>query len=229
MEKEIAVENAMTNILDGKINNSNKGKLPITPFALNAIPKNRQIVISEEALNELKSIREYTLTTNKEIAFYIFGEEQENAILWLDTVITDYDIKHNGSANFESIKIFLKQFISEYKKGEYNDAKQVVCCGHTHSRSSETYDNLSLDDLAAYITFVNSDEVFKNNGMATIGCLLNPSGDYNFYAYNYDVDKNQIHIFNEVYAAYNNGMKEQLPAYQKGQYQIDESYKNHLI
>ncbi len=61
---------------------------PISPAKMGNVNANNNVVITEEAYRELMVIRNITLSTSKEVAYLIFGEEKPNGTIWLDTVVS---------------------------------------------------------------------------------------------------------------------------------------------
>ena len=103
---------------------------PISPVKMGKVSMKNNIVITEEAYNELIRIRNITHQTNQEVAFLIFGEEKPNGTVWLDTVISTYQPSSRTSASFDGINESLNEYVRDIALGEYdNENKQIIVKG----------------------------------------------------------------------------------------------------
>lgn len=191
---------------------------PISPLEMGHVNSENNIVITEETYLELQKIREITEKTNKEVAYFIFGEEKPNGTVWLDTVISGYKPSSATSASFNDINKVLNDYVKGIENGEYNGTnKQIICHGHTHTISPVS-DNFSFGDLISYVEFANLHPLSQKRQVETIGMLMPPCGDFNFILYENNPRYEGFYTFPNVYMRYNNGDAIQLPAYTKGNY-----------
>lgn len=204
-----------------KYNYSNSEMTPISPAKMENVNSRHNVVITEEAYNDLKRIRTITKQTNNEVAFILLGEEKPNGTVWLDTVLSTFKPSLRTQANFDEINYALSKYIKEISQGKYNNAnKQIVCHGHTHG-TSPVSDNFSFGDLISYVEFNNLHPLFINRQVETMALLLPPSGDFNFIMYENNPIYEGFYTFPSVYLRYNDGHAEKLPAYQNGNYLVN--------
>ena len=201
-----------------KYNYGDPENTPISPAKMGNVNTNNNIVITEEAYKDLIRIRNITRETNKEVAYFIFGEEKPNGTVWLDTVISTFKPSERTSANFDGINEILTEYVRNIENGEYNKSnKQVICHGHTHG-TSPVSDNFSFGDLISYVEFNNLHPLFKNRQIETMAMLMPPSGDFNFIMYENNKAYEGFYTFPTVYLRQDNGNAITLPAYQNGNY-----------
>lgn len=191
---------------------------PISPLEMGKVNEKHNVVITEEAYQELIRIRNVTNQTNLEVAYLIFGEEKQNGTVWLDTVVSTYKPNSGTSTNFKELKVVLNNYINKIEAGEFNNAnKQIICHGHTHGMSPVS-DNFSFGDLISYVQFANSHDLFKNREIETMGMLMPPCGDFNFIMYENNPNYEGFYTFPTVYLRYEDGTAIELPAYKRGNY-----------
>lgn len=196
---------------------------PISPAKMGYVSRNNIIVITEEAYKELLKIRNITRQTNQEVAYLILGEEKPNGTVWLDTVISTYQPSSRTNANFDGINGALNEFVRGIEAGEYNNGnKQIICHGHTHG-TSPVSDNFSFGDLISYVEFNNLHPLFKNRQVETMAMLMPPSGDFNFIMYENNPQYEGFYTFPTVYLRHQDGSIEELPAYQNGDYLVNDN------
>lgn len=196
---------------------------PISPAKMGSVNINNNVVITQEAYNELIKIRNITLQTNKEVAYLVLGEEKPNGTVWLDTVISTYNSSARTYASFESLNPVLNEFVRGIEAGEYNNGnKQVICHGHTHGVSPVS-DNFSFGDLISYVQFNNLHPLFKNREVETMAMLMSPCGDFNFIMYENNPQYEGFYTFPNVYLRYSDGSAVMLPAYQNGNYLVERN------
>ncbi len=199
---------------------------PISPVKMGNVNASNNIVITEEAYQELLKIRNITSQTNEEIAYLMFGEEKPNGTVWLDTVISTYQPSGRTSASFDGINSSLNEYVRGIEQGEYdNGNKQVICHGHTHGISPVS-DNFSFGDLISYVQFNNLHPLFKNKQVETMAMLMPPSNDFNFIMYENNPTYEGFYTFPKVYLRHNDGTAELLPAYQNGNYLVERQKGN---
>lgn len=210
-----------------KYNYGDAEMTPISPTKMGNVNINNNVVITEEAYKELIKIRNITRQTNQEVAYLIFGEEKPNGTVWLDTVISTYQPSARTNASFDGINGALNEYVSGIEAGEYdNGNKQIICHGHTHGTSTVS-DNFSFGDLISYVEFNNLHPLFKNRKVETMAMLMPPSGDFNFIMYENNLQYEGFYIFPTVFLRHTDGSVEQLPAYQNGNYLVNNnSYGN---
>ncbi|MDD3048691.1 MAG: hypothetical protein PHQ89_01705 [Bacilli bacterium] len=191
---------------------------PISPLYMDSANKEHNVVITEEAFNNLLKIKQITEQTNNEVAFFLFGEEKPNGTIWFDTVISDFKPSSVTTADFDSITPKLNQYVDMIKSGQLgNENKQVVCHGHTHGISPVS-DNFSFGDLISYVRLTNADLWFQNRKIETMGMLMPPSGDFNFIMYENNPNYEGFYTFQKVYLRHNDSTAELLPSYINGNY-----------
>lgn len=200
---------------------------PISPIKMGNVNINNNVVITEEAYKELIEIRNITAQTNQEIAFLIFGEEKPNGTVWLDSVVSTKKPSSRTNASFAGISGVLNEFVRGVEAGEYNNGnKPIICHGHTHGRSPVS-DNFSFGDLISYVQFNNAHPLFKNRQIETMAMLLPPSGDFNCIMYENNPQYEGFYTFPNVYLRHQDSSAEILPAYQNGNYLVNNnSYSN---
>lgn len=210
-----------------KYNYGDAEMTPISPIKMGNVNINNNVVITEDAYKELIKIRNITRQTNQEVAYLIFGEEKHNGTVWLDTVISTYQPSARTNASFDGINGALNEYVSGIEAGEYdNGNKQIICHGHTHG-TSPVSDNFSFGDLISYVEFNNLHPLFKNRKVETMAMLMPPSGDFNFIMYENNLHYEGFYIFPTVFLRHTDGSAEQLPAYQNGNYLVNNnSYGN---
>ena len=191
---------------------------PMSPARMPNVNSNNRIVITEEAYNSLERIRSITEQTNKEVAYIILGEEKPDGSVLLDTVLTSYQPESSTSADFSSINKAVIEYFNTLERGGFsNSNKQVICHGHTHGKSPVS-DNFSFGDLISYVEFNNMHPLLRNRQVESIGMLMPPCGDYNFIFYENNPQYEGFYTFPKVSLLHSNGIEENLPAYQKGNY-----------
>ena len=196
---------------------------PISPVKFGNVNESNNVVIAEEAYKELMKIKQITLETNQEIAYFIFGEEKNNGTVWLDTVVSTYKPSSRTVASFKEINHVLNDFVNDIQSGKYEGAnKQIVCHGHTHG-ISPVADNFSFGDMISYIQFNNLHPLFKNRRIETMAMLMPPSGDFNFIMYENNPLYEGFYKFPTVYLRHNDGSAELLPTYQNGNYLVNNN------
>ncbi len=165
----------------------------------------------------MAKIHSFTNQTGKEVPFFLFGEERNDGTVLFDNIVIGNAIS-TQQASFSSITPKLEKFINYVEKNKLS--KQIVCHGHTHPKS-QYGDNFSLEDMAAYIIMQEIHPSMKNGTIQTVGCIFNGSGDLNFVLY--DEYNKGFYKFPNVKIEYNNGERDSLPAYTKGNYNISNS------
>ena len=196
---------------------------PISPVKFGNVNAANNIVITEQAYRDLLKIREVTRRTNQEVAYLIFGEEKPNGTVWLDTVISTYKPSSRTEASFNELNPVLNQFVTDFQNGAYKGGnKQIICHGHTHGLSPVA-DNFSFGDMISYVQFNNLHYLFKNRNIETMAMLMPPCGDFNFIMYENNPRYEGFYTFPTVYLRYDNGMANLLPAYQNGNYLVNEN------
>lgn len=191
---------------------------PISPLYMGNVNKKHNVVITEEAYKDLLRIRQITMQTNDEVAFFLFGEEKPNGTIWFDTVVSTFKPSERTAADFSELNPQLNQYVDMIKSGQLgNTNKQVICHGHTHGRTNVS-DNFSFGDLISYVQMTNADPVFRNRQIETIGMLMPPNGDFNFILYENNPSYEGFYTFPIVYMRENNSNAHQLPSYTNGNY-----------
>ena len=196
---------------------------PISPAKMGNVNINNDIVITEEVYMNLIRIRNVTHQTGKEVAYFIFGEEKPNGTVWLDTVVSTYRPSATTSADFSDIDPYLEKYVRKIESGKLDgENKQIVCHGHTH-RTTDVCDNFSFGDLISYVELTNLHPLFKNRQVETIGMLMSPCGDFNFIMYENNPRYEGFYTFPAVYLRHSDGTEEKLPAYQNGDYLVNNN------
>lgn len=190
---------------------------PISPNGLSNVNKQHTICISEELIDDLYKIHMHTKQTGIEVPFFLFGEERDDGSVLFDQMVIGKETD-TQNADFKSIKPQLDNFIKHV--GQNKLSNQVICHGHTHGRGPHS-DNFSLADMAAYILMNDYHPLLKNKTIQTVGFVFNNSGDLNFVLHD-DYNKG-FYKFPNVNIEYNNGEKDPLPAYSRGNYNISNS------
>ncbi len=191
---------------------------PISPLYMENVNKQHNVVITEEAYRDLLKIKQITMQTNNEVAFFLFGEEKQNGTIWFDTVVSTFKPSKRTVADFSEINSQLNQYVDMIKSNQLgNTNKQVICHGHTHGITNVS-DNFSFGDLISYVQMTNADPIFKNRQIETMGMLMPPSGDFNFIMYENNPSYEGFYTFPIVYMRENNSIAHQLPSYSKGNY-----------
>ena len=194
---------------------------PISPIKMSNANSRHIVVITEEAYKDLMKIRTITEQTNNEVAFILLGEEKENGTVWFDTVLSTFEASQRTKQSFEGINKYLSQHVAEIAQWDYTKRKkQIICHGHTHG-TSPVSDNFSFGDLIAYIQFNNLHPLFISRQIETMAVLLPPSGDFNFIMYDNNPEYEGFYTFPTVYLRYDDSHAEKLPAYQNGNYLVD--------
>lgn len=190
---------------------------PVTPNGLSNVNRKHIICISEDLIEDLAKIHAYTNQTGNEIPFFMFGEERSDGSVIFDNIVIGKGTA-TQEANFATIAPKLETFINYVNDNKLSN--QIVCHGHSHGKGPYS-DNFSLEDMAAYIMMNDIHPLMKNQTIQTVGFVFNSSGDFNFVLH----DKNNKGFFKfpTVKIEYHDGTREELPAYERGNYNISNS------
>ena len=196
---------------------------PISPVKFGHVNSRHNVVITEEAYRDLLKIRQITNQTNGEVAFLLIGEEKPNGTIWLDTVLSTYQASSRTQASFKDLSNALGQYVRDVQAGMYNNgSKPIVCHGHTHG-TSRVADNFSFGDMISYVQFNSVHPMFQNRQIETMGMLMPPSGDFNFIMFENNPQYEGFYTFPTVYLRHNDGRAQLLPAYQNGNYLVNQN------
>lgn len=196
---------------------------PVSPLYFPNVNKEHMVVIDERAYRDLQRIQQITSQTNDEIAFFMFGSEKPNGVVWLDKVVSTFQPSSQTSANFKDIDPLLNQFVDTVRNQQLSE-KQIVVHGHSHGKT-DVSDNFSFGDLISYVQMTNLDPIFQQRQkIETMGLMLPPNGDINFIMYENNPMYEGFYTFPTVYFRHSNGEGELLPAYQNGNYITNELY-----
>lgn len=190
---------------------------PVTPYGLANVNRKHVICISEELIEDLTKIHSYTNQTGNEVPFFLFGEERADGSVFFDQIAIGKG-NNTQEADFSTIAPKLQTFINYVDSSKLTN--QIVCHGHTHGKGQYS-DNFSLEDMAAYIMMNDLHPLIKNQTIQTIGCVFNSSGDLNFVLH--DEYNKGFYKFPNVNIEYNDGTRDSLPAYSRGNYNISNS------
>lgn len=189
---------------------------PVSPMGMGNVNKNHCIVITYDVLVELKKIRKFTEKTDREVGYFLFGEELKSGTVLLNEIYSTYTGDSVTHTTYDSAA--LSNHVKDIENGKYNNGNtRIICQGHTHGKTYVS-DNFSLGDLIAAVQFNELYSNFKKGQIETIQMMMPPCGDYDFYMYESNPNCEGFYKFPEVYVMHPNSSFELLPAYDKGNY-----------
>jgi len=185
-----------------KIPGLDEENFPVRNSMLGIVPQGK-VFLSDEVAEFLFAVDEVSKEENYEIPFLLFGKNDKQNV-FIDSYVSS-GISGRTEANFSGLNSALQDFISKSNK----DGTDVVVHGHSHPKIGSYYTNFSLGDMKAYMQFRKDNQVFDNNNICLISCLVT-DGNFNFLFY----DGNDYYKFNEVYERMHSGELERLKCYQ---------------
>ena len=185
-----------------KIPGIDEENFPVRNSMLGIVPQGK-VFLSDEVAEFLFAVDEVSKEDNYEIPFLLFGKNDKQNV-FIDSYVSS-GISGRTEANFSGLNSALQDFISKSNK----DGTDVVVHGHSHPKIGSYYTNFSLGDMKTYMQFRKDNQVFDNNNICLISCLVT-DGNFNFLFY----DGNDYYKFNEVYERMSSGELERLKCYQ---------------
>ena len=185
-----------------KIPGIDEENFPVRNSMLGIVPQGK-VFLSDEVAEFLFAVDEVSKEDNYEIPFLLFGKNDKQNV-FIDSYVSS-GISGRTEANFSGLNSALQDFISKSNK----DGTDVVVHGHSHPKIGSYYTNFSLGDMKAYMQFRKDNQVFDNDNICLISCLIT-DGNFNFLFY----DGNDYYKFNEVYERMSSGELERLKCYQ---------------
>ena len=185
-----------------KIPGIDEENFPVRNSMLGIVPQGK-VFLSDEVAEFLFAVDEVSKEDNYEIPFLLFGKNDKQNV-FIDSYVSS-GISGRTEANFSGLNSALQDFISKSNK----DGTDVVVHGHSHPKIGSYYTNFSLGDMKTYMQFRKDNQVFDNNNICLISCLVT-DGNFNFLFY----DGNDYYKFNEVYERMPSGELERLKCYQ---------------
>ena len=186
-----------------KIPGIDEENFPVRNSMLGIVPQGK-VFLSDKVAEFLFAVDEVSKEENCEIPFFLFGKNDKQNV-FIDSYVSS-GISGRTEANFSGLNSFLQDFISKSNK----DGTDVVVHGHSHPKTGSYYTNFSLGDMKAYMQFRKDNQVFDNNNICLISCLVT-DGNFNFLFY----DGNDYYKFKEVYERMPSGELERLKCYQR--------------
>ena len=185
-----------------KIPGIDEENFPVRNSMLGIVPQGK-VFLSDEVAEFLFAVDEVSKEENYEIPFLLFGKNDKQNV-FIDSYVSS-GISGRTEANFSGLNSALQDFISKSNK----DGTDVVVHGHSHPKIGSYYTNFSLGDMKTYMQFRKDNQVFDNNNICLISCLVT-DGNFNFLFY----DGNDYYKFNEVYERMPSGEIKRLKCYQ---------------
>ena len=185
-----------------KIPGLDEENFPVRNSMLGIVPQGK-VFLSDEVAEFLFAVDEVSKEENYEIPFLLFGKNDKQNV-FIDSYVSS-GISGRTEANFSGLNSALQDFISKSNK----DGTDVVVHGHSHPKTGSYYTNFSLGDMKTYMQFRKDNQVFDNNNICLISCLV-ADGNFNFLFY----DGNDYYKFNEVYERMPSGEIKRLKCYQ---------------
>ena len=185
-----------------KIPGIDEENFPVRNSMLGIVPQGK-VFLSDKVAEFLFAVDEVSKEENCEIPFFLFGKNDKQNV-FIDSYVSS-GISGRTEANFSGINSALQDFISKSNK----DGTDVVVHGHSHPKIGSYYTNFSLGDMKAYMQFRKDNQVFDNNNICLISCLVT-DGNFNFLFY----DGNDYYKFKEVYERMHSGELKRLKCYQ---------------
>lgn len=103
-----------------------KRSAPVKYDMLPQMENDPVVCINEKLIPILDELHAYTNITNKECAFYFYGQERKDGSIYLSNIIINKSVEED-KANFKSLSSNLKALIEEIKVRGIKNA--VICKG----------------------------------------------------------------------------------------------------
>lgn len=185
-----------------KIPGIDEENFPVRNSMLGIVPQGK-VFLSDKVAEFLFAVDEVSKEENCEIPFFLFGKNDKQNV-FIDSYVSS-GISGRTEANFSGLNSALQDFVSKSNK----DGTDVVVHGHSHPKIGSYYTNFSLGDMKAYMQFRKDNQVFDNDKICLISCLIT-DGNFNFLFY----DGNDYYKFKEVYERMPSGELKRLKCYQ---------------